>query len=153
MQPDSSSYGSVVCVRDPSLCTEQVCELERNQRWVDYRLSGNSCDDGDHPNTGYCTGDFGAIAEVAGSTAMDGEKLFYNVGVNANGVGLTTDCTGDSDVTAGCLAVPVCAVKRFSTTRTCVPTRSASSRTALAILTQLLGCPAVRTHIPSHHTG
>ena len=78
-----------VCVTH--LCTKHVCELERKQRWVDYRLSGTSCDDDDHLNTGYCTGDFGAIAEVAGSTAMDGEKLFYNVDVNANGVGLTTD--------------------------------------------------------------
>ena len=28
-------------------------------------------------------------------------ELFYNVDVNANVVGLITDCTGDSDATAG----------------------------------------------------
>ena len=38
---------------------------------------------------------------MAVSTAMDGEEPFYNVDVNANGVGLITDCTGDSDATAG----------------------------------------------------
>ena len=39
VQRDSSSYilGSVVCVRDPSLCTKHICELERKQGWVDYR--------------------------------------------------------------------------------------------------------------------
>ena len=110
VQPDSSSdkLGSVVCVRDPSLCTKHVCELERKQRWVDHRMSGTSCDsrmwnpcDDDHLNTGHCTGDSGAIAEVASSTAMDDEELFYNVDVNANGDDLITDCTGDFDVTGG----------------------------------------------------
>ena len=105
-----SSYipGSILCVRDSFHCTKHVCELERKQRWVDYHMSGTSCDcDDGYLNAGCCAGDFGAIAVVPGSAGMCGEELFH---------ASTRSALATLTPLRGCTAVPVCAGRSFSTT-------------------------------------
>ena len=70
--------------RDPTLCQKRVCEPEEMQ-W---------CDDRNESRTASCQHQRVSPCEGQG-------KIFYNMNVTANFVGLNTECTGDFGAIAG----------------------------------------------------
>ena len=70
--------------RDPTLCKKRVCEPEEMQ-W---------CDDRNESRTASCQ-----HQRVSACEGQD--KIFYNMNVTANFVGLNTECTGDFGAIAG----------------------------------------------------
>ena len=74
--------------RDPTLCKKRVCEPEEMQ-W---------CDDRNESRTASCQ-----HQRVSPCEGQD--KIFYNMNVTANFVGLNMECTGDFGAIAGSPAV------------------------------------------------
>ena len=86
---DIHSPENVPCYtqRDPTLCKKRVCEPEEMQ-WFDDRNESRT-----------------ASCQHQRSPCEGQDKIFYNMNVTANFVGLNTECTGDFGAIAGVPAV------------------------------------------------